>query len=233
MTVIRGLVVGLCLFVAGLLALPSRAQFNGCPAGFCSRSAMVIASVWGDKGTFITLSTTMFANDTASGDGANWAAVRGTKGYSTGKWCVDFVSISTPANFVIGLADATTPAGVDMNIFLGGFDNSGGHLTASGQGFPTGSGFAPNDIGESIAVADGDVLRNCVDFTNGFWYLALNGAYYLSGDPTSGATGIGHVGVISGGITAYPGVSMIQVSAVQIKTTGLAGKPSGYSDWGG
>lgn len=33
---IKGFITGLCLFIAGLLALPSNAQFNGCATGFCS-----------------------------------------------------------------------------------------------------------------------------------------------------------------------------------------------------
>lgn len=36
MIIVRGFIIGLCLFIAGLLALPSNAQFNGCTTGFCS-----------------------------------------------------------------------------------------------------------------------------------------------------------------------------------------------------
>lgn len=195
------------------------------------------SSVWGDHGTNITLSTTSITNDTATNGNANsFASVRGTQAYSTGKRYVEFKFLTAPAvtNLIIGMMDDTTANGASMDDRL--LLNCDGHLMFNGQ--DQGNGWNGVGLGSGWSLADNDYMGIAADFDNEFYYLALNGVYFLSGDPTSGATGTGHVGnggrpgarpmvVLWGATTAFSGI----VQLITGSSINPANIPSGYIAW--
>lgn len=194
-------------------------------------------SVWGDHGTNITLSTTSLANDTAANGNANsFASVRGTQAYSTGKRYVEFKILTAPAvaNFIIGMMDDTTANGAAMDDRL--LNNSAAHLQFNGS--QQNGNWAGTDLGALWSLVDNDYMGIAADFTNEFYYLSLNGTYFLSGDPTSGATGTGAVGngarpnarpmlTLWGATTAFSGI--VQLITGSNITAGHI--PSGYTAW--
>lgn len=215
------------------------------PAGISGGSYQIVgataggggggSSVWGDHGTFMSLTTTTQANDTASLNisSNNWSTVRGTQGYSTGKHYFEVKVLTTGGDFDVGLIDATTAngAGLDDRLAINIVTNS----QFNGASQNNGSGLAGVNIGSALGAANNDIFGVAFDATNGFHYLALNNTWFLSGDPTSGATGTGHVGSYSTVRTYYPAISLWGLigGVMQIKTSGLTyAVPSGYTAWG-
>lgn len=201
--------------------------------------AVVVAgasSTWGDHGTNVTLSTTTIADDTATGVANSFSSVRGTQAYSTGKHYFEVKILTAPAvaNFIIGLMDDTTANGAAMDDRI--LVNSAGHIMFNGQ--LNANGWTGTNLGAAFSLADNDVMAVAADLDNEFYYLALNNVWFLSGDPTSGATGTGAVG--NGARTgARPMLSLWGVPAFsgthQLITNGAAfiyTPPSGYSAWG-
>jgi len=104
---------------------------------------------------------------------------------------------------------------------------------AGGQGFAAGSNFEATSLsGGGWALSNGDIMAIAWDATNGFHYLALNNSWLNGGDPTTGATGTGHVGAYSGSPTLYPQIVHHTMGATKIKTANFNfTPPSGYSAW--
>lgn len=197
------------------------------------------ASAWGDHGSFLDLSTTTVTNDTVtSHDTSGYAGVRGTqaRGSVAGKFYFELKLLTAPAANAInlGLNDANLPSG-GMNTstithyMFTDFNN--------GNTFSDISGATAVNLGAGVTLANNDVIGVAFDVTNGFHYLALNNTWLLSGVPTSGASGTGHVGVYTVLEDFYPLVELWGVvnGLVQIVTgTGAFtySPPSGYSAWG-
>lgn len=198
-------------------------------------------SVWGDHGTNVALSTTAIANDTATGLANSFTSVRGTQAYSAGKryFEIKFIAAPAVANFIIGIMDNTTANGAAMDDRL--LANSTGHLMFNGT--VQGNTWNGVNLGAPFTPVDNDYMGVPVDFDaaapgDGFYYLSLNGTYFLSGDPTSGAAGTGHVG--NGGFPgARPMLSLWGTTVNSGKVQLITGSsinpahiPSGYSAWG-
>lgn len=212
-------------------------------AGRFAAAAAPSSSVWGDHGTQIDLSTTAITNDTMTANGnGSFATARGTQFRSTGKYYYEVKLLTAPGvnALFIGLMDDTTANGAPMdsqNVQNGNktYGNDGTKLIDGGNG-----GFAGVDLGSAITMSNGDVLAVAYDATNGFHYLAQNNVWFLSGDPTSGASGTGHVGAYTGagaGLNLRPAVSIWGlVNAVVQLVTGAGSltytPPTGYTAWG-
>lgn len=213
--------------------------------------AAASASVWGDRGTFLDLSTTTITNDTVtSHDTSGFSTARGTLAHSTGKFYFEVKILSAPgANlFYIGLLDSKLATGAALDQGGAGISNTvctncnDGTASAAEVGF----GCAGVNVGSGITLANNDILGVAFDATNGFHYLSKNGTFLTVGgvasDPTSGVFGTGHIGVYTStanGTGFYPQVSIWGlVNAVAqlitdpsvIATGGRL--PSGYTAWG-
>ncbi len=243
----KGLALGFALLLAGLGALHAQSVLGFPPGAFRSRGALdpipiISASAWGDKGTWIDLSTTAIANDTATSNSTmGFASVRGTQGYdvgSGGKHYYEVKLLTAPAADAmhIGLLDATTATGVAMNTETlingaGTYCNNGNSIVGQTGGDPTGV-----NLGAGCGLSTNDVLGVAFDATNGFHYLAKNNVWYISGDPTSGATGTGHIGAYVTVRTYYPWITiwgLVNAVAQIVTTTGSLTytPPTGYSAW--
>lgn len=202
------------------------------------RPAVVAAtgSAWGDHGTNITLSTTTIANDTATTSAGSFTTVRGTQARSSADKRYFEVKIVTAGSgfAIIGLMDNATANGAAMDDFFLG--HSLQHYSANGTAKTNDTGiggFTGVDIGSGWGEANNDVLGVAYDGPNGFHYLALNNVWFLSGDPTSGATGTGHVAAYSGAPSFYPAITLILDGLYQLRTASFTyTPPSGYSAWG-
>jgi hypothetical protein len=194
-------------------------------------------SAWGAAGTLITLSTTRRANDTATSTGASpptFCTVRGAGGNSSGLKYFEIELLGLQElGIIVGLIDGTTAAGAGLDDTVGSIPNSYGNFSAGGSGFAT-APFTATGTGGDFSHNAGDVFGLAVDFTNKFSYLARNGVWFLSGAPTSGATGTGHVATWTGTPTLYPGISSWRSSRpMRLRTSSLLySPPSGYSAWG-
>lgn len=214
--------------------ISSRAALDASPA--------VSNSVWGDHGTNITLSTTTITNDTVTNGNTNaWSTVRGAQAYSTGKRYFEIKCLTANAvpNLYIGIIDNTTANGAAMDDRL--LATSVAHLDFNGN--VGANGWNGVNLGAPFAMVANDYMGVAIDFdavavNNGFGYLSLNGTYFLSGDPTSGATGTGAVynGGFSGArpmmslwgaSTAFSGIFQL-ITGSSINPAHI---PSGYSAW--
>lgn len=203
------------------------------------------SSVWGDHGTNVARSTTAQANDTASGLANSFSSVRGTLARSAGLYYFEVKFLTAPlvANFIIGLMDDTTATGSAMDDRI--LANSAGHVMFNGN--LQASSWTGVNLAGAWTLADNDRMGVAADFTNGFYYLhkAASGAgsptYFLSGDPTSGATGTGAVGngarpnarpmlTLWGDNVGNPGFS--GVAQLMTAASDLLYLPSGYTAWG-
>jgi hypothetical protein len=204
------------------------------------RKAAVAAasgSGWGDHGTTISLSTTTISNDTATTSTGAFSTVRGTQIRGADKRYFEVKVLTAGSGFsIIGLMDAQTANGASMDNFQ--LQNSLQHYSANGTAKlnDTGiGGFTGVDIGSGWSLADNDVLAVAYDGPNGFHYLALNNVWFLSGDPTSGATGTGHVAAygVNAPLNLYPAISLVSNGVYQLRTASFTyAPPSGYTAWG-
>jgi len=196
-------------------------------------AAAAAGSVWGDHGTNSVLSTTTIANDTVTGLASSVSTVRGTQAYSTGKHYFEVKVLTAPVTpiFNFGLMDNTTANGAAMDADL--LANSVGNNIFNGN--QASNGWNGTNLGGAVSLADNDVLGFALDSTNEFYYVSLNTVWYLSGDPTSGATGTGAVG--NGGMPgARPMLTVWGASnGIYQLITGSninpAHIPSGYTAW--
>lgn len=220
-----GLIAAPAIVRAGSLSLlgAGKPPAGGAPA----------SSVWGDHGTNVSLSTTAIANDTATGLASSNSSVRGTQARTSGKFYFEVKVLSAPgtALFTIGMMDDTTASGAAMDASL--LANSAGHTMFNGT--DQSNGWTGVNLGAAFSLANNDILGVAADFTNQFYYLSKNNTYFLSGDPTSGATGTGAVG--NGARTnARPMLTVWGASnGVYQLITGagsILNLPTGYTAWG-
>jgi hypothetical protein len=192
-------------------------------------------SAWGDKGTFVTLSSTRRTNDTAVTSGGGYTTVRGASGITTGKKAFE-IEILGNLGFVMGIINGATATGAGLDAFLGTITDSAG-IASDGSPFSFVGTFTASGTASSLPTqVGGNTWALYVDATNGFAYLMVNGVMFQSGDPTSGATGTGHVisWDPSGTPTLYPGFSWLSsTNPVRLRTANLLySLPSGYTVWG-
>jgi hypothetical protein len=221
---------GLCVFGHGIraqvgLPLPGVGSTSGAPSG----------SGWdpSGKGTQASLSTTTVANDTAQAASPGFTSVRGVHGRSSGKFYYEVVALATATgNPGFGSMGASSAGGAGLDNPLGFFSNSAGVFTSAGN-FATGTGWEAVSTGV-YTVYNANVFGMALDMTNGFGYLAKANMWFLSGAPTSGATGTGHV-IAFPATMIYPAVTLDDTSVVFKLVTGAGAltfsPPSGYSAW--
>jgi hypothetical protein len=219
---------GLCVFGQGIgaqvgLPLPGVGSPSGAPSG----------SGWdpSGKGTQTSLSTTTVANDTAQATSAGFTSVRGMHGRSSGKFYYEVVSLATATgNSGFGSMGASNARGLDNP--LGFISNSAGVFTGA-EHFATGTGWQAVSTGV-YRISNANVFGVALDMTNGFGYLAKDNMWFLSGDPTSGAVGTGHV-IAFPATMIYPAVTLDDTTVVFKLVTGAGAltfsPPSGYSAW--
>jgi hypothetical protein len=94
---------------------------------------------------------------------------------------------------------------------LGFISNSAGVFTGA-EHFATGTGWQAVSTGV-YRISNGNVFGVALDMTNGFGYLAKGNMWFLSGDPTSGAAGTGHV-IAFPAAMIYPAVTLDDTTAV-------------------
>lgn len=202
-------------------------------------SAPPASSGWGDHGTWIDLSTTVVTNDTmTSNNTSNYSTARGSQARQTGKYYCEFKLITAPgANLLfLGLLDASVATGSAMD--TQGLDQGVSTQFNDGTARVDGAGgeVAGVNLGSGVTLTPGDIIGIAYDGTNGFHYLSQNGTYFLSGDPTSGASGTGHVAAYTPVRNYYPRCSiwgLVNCSVQLITGSGaLAHLPSGYTAWG-
>ena len=154
---------------------------------FCTFNALIPGA-----GT-ISEGATKFWN----GVGNGWKAAVASMGAGTsGKWYAEFNFPTTAANNVLGQCPIDDP---DLNRGEAGFayygsdtslDESTGVYSNDGDRY-VGGGAA--DYGTAYGTSD--IMSIAIDMDNGKFYVAKNGTYFNSGDPTSGATGTGALDV--------------------------------------
>lgn len=191
-------------------------------------------SAWGDIGPSLALSATRRANDTVTSNVAfSFTTARGAGSRNSGLVYFEIEIISLSKGTVsFGLIDGTTAAG-SFNDFIGNIPNSYGHFNSTGNASAT-SPFTGTNLGAAYGVNAGDVFGVVADFTNKFAYLARNHTWFLSGDPTSGASGTGHVVSWTGSPTLFPGISFFNSDIVaRLRTNNfLYAPPAGAGAWG-
>lgn len=186
-------------------------------------------------GLNIAVTATAVTNDTVTKTGGNgYTSMRGTVSHTTGKFYYELVSVVNAFGFqFFGLEDNTTTNQSTMTQGPGTYAN-GCSTEQNGNGLATGSSFAAPTGLAGFSLSNGDVVGMAADLTNGFLYLRINGgAWYNSGDPTSGATGTGHICGITGSPSVYPVNGFYaQNDVMQLKTATFSfAAPSGYSPW--
>lgn len=196
-------------------------------------------SAWGDHGLNVTVSTTTVPSDTVTGGAGNggaFSSVRGTQAYSAGKVYFEVKALTAPgtAILIVGMMDDTTANGAAMD--SSSLAKSSGHSMFNGN--ENSNVWTGVNLGAGFSLSNNDVLAVAADFDNAFYYLALGSppaalVWFLSGDPTSGATGTGHVG-IGVRVAARPMLSLFGVAngVFQLRTAAFDyAPPAGYSAW--
>ena len=158
-----------------------------CTNNFCTFNTLIPGA-----GTF-SEGATKFWN----GSGNGWKAAVASMGAGTsGKWYAEFNFPTTAANNMLGQCPIDDP---DLNRGEASFpyygsdtslDESTGVYSNDGDRY-IGGGAA--DYGTAYGTSD--IMSIAIDMDNGKFYVAKNGTYFNSGDPTSGATGTGALDV--------------------------------------
>jgi lysophospholipase L1-like esterase len=230
---------------SGYTDIATSGAINTALIGTPATPATETGSGWGDHGTKITVSTRRRANDTANPNTAGNpnTTVRGAASNSSGLKYLEIECLAEQtSNFIIGLLTNATANGSAMDNEMGGgsLPDSFGIANGAAYAFVSGTIFTATSVGSMTGLTGaGDVWGMAVDFTNKFAYLSRNGVYFISGAPTSGATGTGHVATWTGTPTLYPGISLygftsgVPIQPVRLRTASfLYAPPSGYSAWG-
>lgn len=126
-----------------------------------------------------------------------WMSAVASMGAGTsGKWYAEFNFPTTAANNMLGQCPIDDP---DLNRGETSFpyygsdtslDESTGVFSNDGDIYVAGSA---TDYGTAYGTSD--IMSIAIDMDNGKFYVAKNGTYFNSGDPTSGATGTGALDV--------------------------------------
>lgn len=219
---------------SGYLLAQSSGAIDTTRIGVPASIAPDTGSAWGDIGPSLALSTTRRTNDTLTVTPSfSFTTARGAGSHSSGLvyFEIEILALSK-GSALFGLMDGTTSAG-GLNDFLGSVPNSAGNINSNGNGFAT-SPFTATNLGAAFNMNAGDVFAGVADFTNKFAYLARNNVWFLSGVPTSGATGTGHALSWTGTPTLFPGISFLNSDIVaRLRTNNfLYAPPGGVSAWG-
>ena len=120
----------------------------------------------------------------------------GTFGVSAGKWYweVNYSAKSNTDAAMIGIAEAPTLSASDV---LGNTARSVSYYT-NGNKYVGTSGAS---YGDTYTV--GDIIGVALDMDNAKLYFSKNGTWQDSGDPTSGATGTGAIGITAAASTSH------------------------------
>ena len=142
------------------------------------------------KGTTTPAFTEGNLKSTFDDGGANEFALT-TFGVSAGKWYaeVKWTSNTGTAATATGILDMDYSGTADPNNAV---TNAFGYF---GSGTKNVSGTA-SSYGDSYA--DGDIIGIAIDMDNNKLYFSKNGTFQNSGDPTTGSTGTGAIGIVAG-----------------------------------
>ena len=142
------------------------------------------------KGTTTPAFTEGNLKSTFDDGGANEFALT-TFGVSAGKWYaeVKWTSNTGTAATATGILDMAYSGTADPNDSV---TNAFGYF---GSGTKNVSGTA-SSYGDSYA--DGDIIGIAIDMDNNKLYFSKNGTFQNSGDPTTGSTGTGAIGIVAG-----------------------------------
>ena len=154
---------------------------------FCTFNSLAITTTIGDDLTF-TQGDCRIAN---TSDGA-WHPAIGTMAVNAGKWYCEFKCTTIGAASSYAVLD-TIQYGDQVNFA----DASRGYSYGYNNGPAINDGNFDDNWGDSFTT--GDIISVAMDLTNMKLYLAKNGTWQDSGDPTSGATGTGTHTYFGGG----------------------------------
>jgi len=153
---------------------------------------------------------------------AAWKSFVSTIAVSSGKWYVEFEA-GTATTFC-GVSDVSEVTGVQQNQnYIGNWDKSIGFYGIAGLLFIDGA----TSTWSGLSYGDGDKIGIALDKDNGYVYMAKNGTWANSGDPTSGSSG-------TGGVALTTGNSSYQASDQYL--IGLSMQPANataYANYGG
>ena len=138
--------------------------------------------------TNLTEGGLILTGNSASDSGNSLASI----GITNGKWYFELEWDNIVSGYgVFGMLDTT-----DDEFGLQNLNGGGGYPPPNIYGISVGGNMydgSSADDGWAADYSNGDVLGFAFDMDNGAWYLHLNGTYYTSGDPTSGASKTGAV----------------------------------------
>ena len=142
------------------------------------------------KGTLTPAFSNGNLTSTFDNGGANEFALT-SFGADTGKWYAEVKWISAHGNgaTATGILDMAYTGTADPNNAV---TNAFGYF---GSGTKNVSGTA-SSYGDSYA--DGDIIGIAIDMDNNKLYFSKNGTFQNSGDPTTGSTGTGAIGIVAG-----------------------------------
>ena len=139
-----------------------------------------------------------------------WRTGISMNGVSNGKWYAEFSANTT--TFMVGVGsydriDGTTDSG--LNTHLGASNTAAiGFYAANGNLYENGTTTTNWFSGAN----SNDILSLALDMDNGYVYLAVNGTWVNSGDPTSGSSGTGGIALTYSSDYYYMGVSFYGVN---------------------
>jgi len=127
-----------------------------------------------------------FANDTST------SYVISTIGVDAGKWYCEVKGVDIPSYGEIGIASRPRQNSgnndkLTVNQYNYGYTANNGNVKSNNT--------AGSSYGDSYA--DGDMIGIAMDLDNNKLYFSKNGTFQNSGDPTTGSTGTGSIGIVA------------------------------------
>jgi hypothetical protein len=159
----------------------------------------------------------------ASYNTTNWVSAKGTISMTSGKWYFEATPLATWDFGIIGVfkTDVALPASGGSGFFTG---------SASGWGYQTRDDLSNNgvDAGGGSPASSGDTMMVAVDIDAGKLWFGLNGTWFSSGDPATGANAkfTNLSGAMSPAVTIYDNASGLAVNFGQRPFAYTA--PSGF-----
>jgi hypothetical protein len=163
--------------------------------------------------------------------GGGWGTVRNTINKTSGKWYVEFLTVSpaSDSRIVIGVASSGfNPVG-----YIGNSNYSGG--VYPGSNFVS-TGFTSHYAVFPITPAAGSVSSIAIDFDAGnIWFGYNNGWGNQGGDPATGAAPVmsfvlATVGALFFGLSFYAADNVVTIQSTE--PSQKYAPPSGFSPWG-
>lgn len=176
------------------------------------------------KGTNITLSNTNHtASDTLFGD--NGKVLGGPTSHSSGKWYLEYSSITSSNSFIIGFGKSTISLNDNTLTGMIGIDQTGSYRTDGGSGA---SGLG-TPVGHTMAIA--------IDFDLGkIWFRYDNTGLWNGSGAADPATNVGGLSLFSVTGTFLPAAFLQNLAAngvtLNAGDTAFSGAiPSGFTAW--